>query len=655
MDDAPRLKCSRKATLLGQGASSGAVERLLPALDEDTHLADEFGGRSRRTLGRAKTTLVDANTPFGPLLQYVTLKLTGGKEFRWRVVDPYAFVWWISLMQPLYGKMLADALLVNPSSPLSLWPICVYADEATGGNVLRIDSSRKAYCFYWQFLAIDDMLPHRSCIWNLCGVLRTRVVQKIEGGVSAAFQAMMKHWFRAGQNMLQHGFRFVFGGECHFIFARVEVNLGDAEWHRAAWRSTGSAGIRVCPLCSNVVSDRSGLGAHLQARYVDTTCSNAALLILHSDESIWQIAEVLRASHAGTKTERESLETRLGFNSHLEGILMDRELRQFLGPTSVVFDWLHVFLSDGLLSHETWNLIERLGATQTFRDLHVFFNLWRLPSTAKQAAGALSMWNEKRAESCKKAQKVKAGASEWLDGYSVFRAVLHDCVPGMVLEKASCLSLLDVIDCLCSWPDKSQAPKLQRKIAEYLERHKVAYPDEIMIPKFHQALHIPLALSRLNKALACFVHERKHQEFKQYANEIAMPDKDDAWEMTIQNAMLNHAVTQMNDLTFKLGAYMTSSSAAMHYGVGVAVGDFAFFHVDGVDVVAKITAIELRDRGIVCIGDVYNKRTPEDPYTCVEATRELQLSDILGAAAWANSGGGVQVLKPAKVAWRDVV
>ena len=55
---------------------------------------------------------------------------------------------------------------------------------------------------------------------------------------------------------------------------------------------------------------------------------------------------------------------------------------------------------------------------------------------------------------------------------------------------------------------------------------------------------------------------------------MAMSDKDDTWEMTIANAMMNHAATEINDSRFKIGSYMLSSSATMHHGVGVAVRGF---------------------------------------------------------------------------------
>ena len=63
------------------------------------------------------------------------------------------------------------------------------------------------------------------------------------------------------------------------------------------------------------------------------------------------------------------------------------------------------------------------------------------------------------------------------------------------------------------------AEALSKRTSEYLALRNLAYPDVDARPKHHYALHVEAEPFMID----CFVHERKHQDFKGFGEKLTDP------------------------------------------------------------------------------------------------------------------------------------
>ena len=69
--------------------SLNALEEVLRTLKANP----DFTGTSRRSIKRARDSLVDVVTPYGPLIQRFNLKLDAGQEWKPPYVNPAGLLW----------------------------------------------------------------------------------------------------------------------------------------------------------------------------------------------------------------------------------------------------------------------------------------------------------------------------------------------------------------------------------------------------------------------------------------------------------------------------------------------------------------------------------------------------------------------------------
>ena len=100
---------------------------------------------------------------------------------------------------------------------------------------------------------------NRENMWFTGGAIRSQQVKLIKGGLSAAF----KHWvklFVAPLHNFEKGVTCHFGdGSVRLLFAKLSGVVADEDALRGMFRFKGSAGIKPCFKCCNLVSVRSNL------------------------------------------------------------------------------------------------------------------------------------------------------------------------------------------------------------------------------------------------------------------------------------------------------------------------------------------------------------------------------------------------------------
>lgn len=155
------------------------------------------------------------------------------------------------------SQAFARALRAAQSFGSKLTPI-LYADEATAGNVLAVDKGRKAYLLYCSWTEFSHHLKNPNA-WLCVAAIQTDALASIKGGMSAVLVRILE------QNITpEYEAGFMLNtpmGQLMFRQNQQPHFLGDAESIRAATSTKGSAGIRCCLHCSNVLKLDSNLTA----------------------------------------------------------------------------------------------------------------------------------------------------------------------------------------------------------------------------------------------------------------------------------------------------------------------------------------------------------------------------------------------------------
>ena len=146
----PPGKRQKLADLSGlKWASDAAVQAILQRLDEQGSLVGH--APSRRTLARAVETRVQEPTIYGSMLQTLPLQVVDGTTWEWHIISPFAMLQWFARHTPAFKECLGNKLSEHPCTPSKPWNIIFYTDEASPGNLLRVDNARRTHAFYYSF------------------------------------------------------------------------------------------------------------------------------------------------------------------------------------------------------------------------------------------------------------------------------------------------------------------------------------------------------------------------------------------------------------------------------------------------------------------------------------------------------------------------
>ena len=147
---------------------------------------------------------------------------------------------------------------------------------------------------------------------------------------------------------------------------------------KAVWDVTGHGGLKCCTLqCRSMVHFRredyeDGVAlADMQVgdALVDISCCDPGKFEPMMDADVWRsydmVEEAAERWRARTATKKAYLQLSkaLGFNLNADGIIADKELRPFVGPTSATMrDAMHTLFCQGVMNIEIMALLKALGA-----------------------------------------------------------------------------------------------------------------------------------------------------------------------------------------------------------------------------------------------------------------------------------------------------
>lgn len=377
--DAKRLK---KSSLVGiKGVTESALSAVLGALRDQGALSDDFGGISRRVLARDLEESVQVPTLYGPPIQSISLPTSSG-SISWELVNPFAVLNLLAQKVPGFGSALRGRLAERPCSPDQPWSIIYYTDEASTGNLLHIDPSRKSWLFYWSFKEFGPLLSNESC-WFLGGVLRTQRASKVRGGLSSIFKHHLRVFFGSDRNMHDQGVTIhCADGGVLMLWATLGLTLADEAALKGLWSLKGSSGTRPCGRCANVVNHRAGLDLGDTSVLVDSRCADRSRFVRHTNATIWLAAERV-VNEVLSPMARRELEMVLGVNANPDSVLLDLDLRREARPADCIFyDFQHCFLVGGVVALEFFLIMEKCRDARilSYSDVHSKLQEWNWPA-----------------------------------------------------------------------------------------------------------------------------------------------------------------------------------------------------------------------------------------------------------------------------------
>ena len=465
-----------------------------------------------------------------------TLELEGG-DADWDIVPLQRLLVFFCEEAPSFRRAMSE-VVAKRGNTLS---IVVYSDGLTPGSLLTADNKRKSVIWYASFLEFFERLAFEE-LWMTPACARWNFVKDVPGGCSHLTRLLLRSMLLGSGSLATVGIELPIGagGLVIRIFARFTALLGDEDALAQMWSLKGSGGRLPCaiacsltakPIASDIASGIRSL-AERDPLIHDITCSDVRLMGLRSDEDVWKFWDEIAAAKDGPVDTFKELQMNHGFRFHEDALLNDKELRQFVKPTSNRFDVQHILFSNGLLGFELMRFLESAKIHEVrFAEVRQHFEdmQWLQPKGRK--VNLASVFSDNREKSSP--EFLKAGASELLAAYPAFR---HFAITAfgedseLQPQMDSLFLLCELLDLVCEARQCKNfqrmmtiADKLEANASVYLEAFKVAYGSHKVRLKHHELQHLANQIRLDAYCFSCWTPERKHIKSKSAFDHIRNP------------------------------------------------------------------------------------------------------------------------------------
>jgi hypothetical protein len=515
---------SSSALSAGSYITDTALANVLKTLKNNPDLFPD--SISRHAIKRERDDHVKVETLHGPLLSTIEFRLEEPSETRHvHFVSPAAILAHAASQSQNYGQLLHTTVSTYEPTPLKPLRIVVYSDEIAPGNVLKHDNKRRLQTLYWNIVEVGALALSNEDTWFVLTSVRSNIVNRMAGGMGQLFEHVLQSFFSPGASFEDGLLINTSSGPC-VIFARIDIKLGDESALKSAFDVKGASGSLICMLCRNITSHHSRIDEHDRSNFfLASTCTDASRFVPQTDQTVADAVSILQnSSGIVNKTTFQRMQQALGINYAPHGMLFSMRLVGKISMVdSVMFDWMHIYMSSGIWSKEAGLLLGKLaaaGISHSFIHTHIQVYTWPRWITSKAATGRL-MFQKRSGPG-----DLKCTASEGLSMFKVFQFFLwREVVPHAdadVLSAIRCyFALCKVISMLLAIPKGGVAHEdLRRCIVMHLDMYLATYTADNWIPKCHYALHLPHHLQAKGTLLSCWTHERKHKQIKKFANEL---------------------------------------------------------------------------------------------------------------------------------------
>ena len=551
------LRCELVAVASGPKTS---IAKVLQTLQKNGLLQDDELGcdDELRRLTVAGNLHADAWTPYGAVVQDISLEMNDGSAFRWQIIHPLAYIWYVCLKCSQFADMMVTALANAQDRILSL---LLYGDELVPGNPLRHDSGRQVFAFYFAFLEWPVWILHKSDAWILFGALRTNIIKQGKGGVSAVFAMLIRIMFVAGPANFTTGFLLPYNGSEKLVRASLKGIIADEKGLKEAFDVKGASGSKPCINCQNIFNFIHKGRRRATAYQIGLDSINTQDWIRHTDESVFELHHRLSyinvsGRERGRQRRMNDFQTKSGVNYNPLGLIGDPALQTIIKPTSqYIRDWQHTYCSNGVASIHLAGVLHAIRKDDVLKENKIGLETiteYCSHYTVPACHGRIKKnWFD---PDYLAADHVKHFASDVLYMIPLLLAFMVDVVQplGVLLRHIEGLALLNRVISFLAIAGRMTTTK-SRELLSLIEQHMGIFAElyhKMIKIKFHHAGHLASDLLYIGVSLSCFPLERKHKLVKSliiYAFRNV--------EMTCVKDYVNHSVQQFIEGRFQFLEY----------------------------------------------------------------------------------------------------
>ena len=529
---------------------------------------------TRTHIRSARDATVRQTTPYGPIHKVLTLPDTEGGTVDLEIQYPFAMLYHAATISKCFSHLILRTLAKYPASLSSPWRLVFYTDDVGPGNQLGYKHLRKFTAAYYSLLEFGAAALSDEEVWFELAVCRATVTSTLKDGDSGLIACLIHEGFfnEATHDMRTAGICLkLFDGQTVRLWVVFSMYLADADALRAAFGFKGHAGLKCCSICTNVYNlhytgGRGIMERDPTGRAVLHTCTDVSKFELLTPATLLAIRQRLKdASRAMGRDEFEELKTRLGWNYLPSGVSFSRALRGIVDVCECLcFDWAHVYFVNGIFN-------AHVG--MVFRELHKHHNI-KYPVIADY----ISTWNWPRGVGSLSGKDVLAdGAWKTMlekasftcsasEGRSLIPVMAHFAESVLLRADservralgASLVLLGEVVHTLdrCSREDVDPAA-LSRVVVAQIHAFKGLFGEDVMVPKFHYALHLASFVRRWRVLPNALCLERKHRAPKRYADPAKNPDNH--FENTVLRETTAHHLSAL-----QLGEHFYDDPRVVH-------------------------------------------------------------------------------------------
>jgi len=485
---------------------------------------------SRPAQYRARKALCQTVTPFGKLVTYSPAEFRAGTD-EITFQNPLAFLAYHCSESPDYAQIVARAFRKHPCTPVHPWRLIVYQDGVNPSDGLAKNHSRKSVVFYWAFAEFGMRALAHEEVWGTVVVVRTFHTKRLVGQVVQLTSRVLDQFFGGEHDIGISGARVKMHSAADIdvvhIFAALGVLLADEPALKEMVDCKGHAGNICCPICTNaslVNTSHGGIPLHLTSDFaVPITEPRMARFTQHTDASLRRVMERLQHLHAEVTAGRmrqDAYDERsmvLGYNWSPYNIILNH---RFNIASSIMFDWAHTYVCEGLADVEFGMCMKELHSKRTPSSLEECANYVGTFTFPKAAPDVGHLFSETNNKNNYRKGTFSSNASEFLTLAPILKRYMENVVAGRGACMAfvtSCIAVLLVVELLQAIKACDLSPdELEAAIFRHFEMFLIAYGAAHVRPKHHYAIHLPAMLRKFGFLLSTFTHERKHKTVKKY-------------------------------------------------------------------------------------------------------------------------------------------
>ena len=197
--------------------------------------------KTRSIMQRAAEDHTKKITPYGPVV-----RLIDAPHGKWKLCEPRAYMRYLSTLHEAYGTTMKACTSEHRLT------IVLYLDELIPGNPFRQDKARKLVAFYWACLEWYPWLLSRSAMWPCLGVLASKQLDRIPGGLSQFYAFLLEHIFSQGS----FDVHIVVGKERLRLCVVYGGLMADEKALKEVHDYKGASGLKACMDCGNMIRGR---------------------------------------------------------------------------------------------------------------------------------------------------------------------------------------------------------------------------------------------------------------------------------------------------------------------------------------------------------------------------------------------------------------